>query len=50
MLHVDPHDDEYGEQLQRSQLEYVCGSTAAARSLAENYAGLPYEPAAIADG
>jgi p-hydroxybenzoate 3-monooxygenase len=45
MLHVDPHDDDYGEQLQRSQLEYVCASTAAARSLAENYAGLPYEHA-----
>ena len=40
MLHVDPHDDEYGGQLQRSELEYVCGSIAAATSLAENYVGL----------
>ena len=43
MLHVDPHDDDYGAQLQRSQLRYVCGSTAAALSLAENYVGLPFE-------
>jgi p-hydroxybenzoate 3-monooxygenase len=43
MLHIDPGDDEYGRQLQRSQLDYVCGSTAAATSLAENYVGLPLE-------
>ena len=41
MLHVDPSDDAYGRQLQRSQLRYVCASTAAATSLAENYVGLP---------
>jgi p-hydroxybenzoate 3-monooxygenase len=41
MLHTDPHDDDYGRRLQRSQLEYVCSSEAAARSLAENYVGLP---------
>ena len=41
MLHVDPRDDAYGHQLQRSNLEYVCSSTAAATSLAENYVGLP---------
>ncbi|HEY8290725.1 MAG TPA: 4-hydroxybenzoate 3-monooxygenase [Acetobacteraceae bacterium] len=41
MLHVDPHEDEYGAQLQRSQLRYVCSSRAAAASLAENYVGLP---------
>jgi p-hydroxybenzoate 3-monooxygenase len=43
MLHNDPHDDDYGRRLQRSQLEYVCSSEAAARSLAENYVGLPLE-------
>jgi hypothetical protein len=43
MLHVDPRDDDYGRQLQRSQLEYVCSSSAAACSLAENYVGLPLE-------
>jgi p-hydroxybenzoate 3-monooxygenase len=41
MLHVDPRDDDYGYQIARSQLRYVCGSTAAAKSLAENYVGLP---------
>ena len=48
MLHVDPHDDAYGHQLQRSNLEYVCSSTAAATSLAENYVGLPAQRIAAA--
>lgn len=39
MLHTDPRDDDYGRQLQRSQLEYVCTSPAMATSLAENYVG-----------
>jgi len=43
MLHVDPRDDAYGAELARSQLRYVCESTAAATSLAENYVGLPLE-------
>ena len=42
MLHIDPDDDAYGSQLARSQLRYVCGSQAAAMTLAENYAGLGY--------
>jgi len=41
MLHRDPGDDAYGRRLQRSQLEYVCSSNAAATSLSENYVGLP---------
>ncbi|HEX3688324.1 MAG TPA: 4-hydroxybenzoate 3-monooxygenase [Solirubrobacteraceae bacterium] len=41
MLHLDPHDDGFGRELQRSQLRYVTTSTAAATSLAENYVGLP---------
>jgi p-hydroxybenzoate 3-monooxygenase len=40
MLHLDPHDDEYGRELQKSQLRYVTSSEAAGRTLAENYAGL----------
>ena len=40
MLHVDPSDDDYGEQLALSQLRYVTGSVAAATTLAENYVGL----------
>ena len=48
MLHVDPAEDAYGDQLQRSQLDYVCRSTAAATTLAENYVGLPFT--SVADG
>jgi p-hydroxybenzoate 3-monooxygenase len=42
MLHRFPSDDVFQQRLQRSQLEYVVGSTAAAASLAENYVGLPF--------
>jgi p-hydroxybenzoate 3-monooxygenase len=51
MLHLDPHDDGFGRELQRSQLRYVTTSTAAATSLAENYVGLPLDqtaPSAVA--
>ncbi len=41
MLHVDPAADAYDDALALAQLRYVCGSTAAATSLAENYVGLP---------
>ena len=40
MLHRFDHDDAFQHQLQLSQLRYVCGSRAAATSLAENYVGL----------
>jgi p-hydroxybenzoate 3-monooxygenase len=40
MLHRPPGQDPFEAQLQRAQLEYVCASEAAARSLAENYVGL----------
>jgi p-hydroxybenzoate 3-monooxygenase len=43
MLHVEPRGDAYDDQLARSQLRYVCNSTAAATSLAENYVGLPFD-------
>ena len=43
MLHVDPHDDEFGARLAQAQLDYVVTSRAMATSLAENYTGLPYE-------
>ncbi|HYZ82724.1 MAG TPA: 4-hydroxybenzoate 3-monooxygenase, partial [Solirubrobacteraceae bacterium] len=46
MLHLDPRDDGFGRQLQRSQLRYVTTSTAAATSLAENYVGLPLDQTA----
>jgi p-hydroxybenzoate 3-monooxygenase len=41
MLHRFPADDVFQQRLQRSQLDYVVGSRAAATSLAENYVGLP---------
>jgi p-hydroxybenzoate 3-monooxygenase len=40
MLHRAPADDAFQRKLQRARLEYVTGSEAAARSLAENYVGL----------
>jgi p-hydroxybenzoate 3-monooxygenase len=42
MLHRLPDDDGFVGRLQRAQLEYVCSSESAARSLAENYVGLPH--------
>ncbi|MEU8804235.1 4-hydroxybenzoate 3-monooxygenase [Spirillospora sp. NPDC048819] len=41
LLHVDPAASEYERRLQRSHLDYVVSSEAAATSLAENYVGLP---------
>jgi len=40
MLHRPEGQDPFEAQLQHAQLEYVCRSEAAARSLAENYVGL----------
>ncbi len=42
MLHRYSDDDGFRGRLQRPQLKYVCSSEAAARSLAENYVGLPH--------
>jgi p-hydroxybenzoate 3-monooxygenase len=42
MLHRFPGNDAFQEKLQLSQLRYVCSSTAAATSLAENYVGLAH--------
>jgi p-hydroxybenzoate 3-monooxygenase len=39
MLHVDPHADQFGAQLQLAQLRYVVSSRAAATTLAEDYTG-----------
>ncbi|WP_131743112.1 4-hydroxybenzoate 3-monooxygenase [Actinomadura roseirufa] len=43
LLHVDPAADGFARRLQRSHLDYVVSSEAAARTLAENYTGLPLE-------
>jgi p-hydroxybenzoate 3-monooxygenase len=42
MLHRFPDGDAFQQRLQLSQLRYVCTSTAAATSLAENYVGLEH--------
>ena len=42
MLHRYYDDDGFRGRLQRAQLNYVSSSEAAARSLAENYVGLPH--------
>jgi p-hydroxybenzoate 3-monooxygenase len=42
MLHRFSGDDGFKSRLQRAQLKYICTSDAAARSLAENYVGLPH--------
>ena len=41
MLHHFADADEFQQRLQLSQLNYVVSSTAAAKTLAENYVGLP---------
>lgn len=42
MLHTFPDSDPFQHKLQLSHLRYVCNSTAAATSLAENYVGLDH--------
>ena len=42
LLHTFGDQDGYDRRLQRSHLEYVCNSDAAAASLAENYVGLAH--------
>jgi p-hydroxybenzoate 3-monooxygenase len=44
LLHTDPAADDFARRLQRSHLDYVASSEAAAASLAENYVGLPLAP------
>ncbi|WP_445185977.1 4-hydroxybenzoate 3-monooxygenase [Pseudonocardia sp. Cha107L01] len=43
MLHRAADADPFTDRLQLSQLRYLASSTAAATSLAENYAGLPFD-------
>ncbi|MEQ2005303.1 MAG: 4-hydroxybenzoate 3-monooxygenase [Limisphaerales bacterium] len=42
MLHRFPDADGFQHRIQLAQLDYVCSSPAPARSLAENYVGLPF--------
>jgi p-hydroxybenzoate 3-monooxygenase len=43
LLHTFPSHDRFLQRAQRAELEYVVGSEAGARMLAENYAGLPWD-------
>jgi p-hydroxybenzoate 3-monooxygenase len=43
MLHRFRDDDPFEHRVQLAELDYVVGSEAARRTLAENYVGLPYE-------
>ena len=45
LLHRFPDATSFQQRLQRSELEFVTGSRAAATALAENYVGLPFEAA-----
>ncbi len=41
LMHRFPDNGSFGERMQHAELEYLVGSEAASRSLAENYVGLP---------
>jgi p-hydroxybenzoate 3-monooxygenase len=43
LFHLDPSHNAFDRKRQLAELDYVVSSEAAARSLAENYAGLPME-------
>lgn len=43
MLHRAPEDDPFARRIQLAELDYVTGSEAGAKSLAENYVGLPFD-------
>lgn len=41
ILHTFPNTDTFGRRMQRTEFDYLVGSEAASKSLAENYTGLP---------
>jgi p-hydroxybenzoate 3-monooxygenase len=43
MLHRFEAHTPFEQRVQQAELDYVCGSPAGSRSLAENYVGLPFE-------
>ena len=43
LIHKFPDTGAIGQKLQRAELDYLVGSTAASTALAENYVGLPFE-------
>jgi p-hydroxybenzoate 3-monooxygenase len=42
ILHTFPDTDAFGRRIQRAEFEHLRSSAIAARSLAENYTGLPF--------
>jgi p-hydroxybenzoate 3-monooxygenase len=42
ILHTFPDTDAFGRRMQRAEFDYLVGSEAASRALAENYTGLPF--------
>jgi p-hydroxybenzoate 3-monooxygenase len=43
MFHLSPADNAFDRQRQLAELDYVTSSEVAAKSMAENYAGLPLQ-------
>jgi len=43
LLHRFPNETAFDRRRQRTEIEYIAGSTAASTALAENYAGLPID-------
>jgi p-hydroxybenzoate 3-monooxygenase len=43
LLHRFPGDDAFGSRIQLAELDYLTTSRAAAKTLAENYVGLPFD-------
>jgi p-hydroxybenzoate 3-monooxygenase len=43
MMHRLPGGDDFQDRLAQAELDWICRSEAAARSLAENYVGLPWD-------
>jgi len=48
MLHRFPDHDDFARRIQLAELNYLTSSTAAARTLAENYVGLPFDQPDVA--
>jgi p-hydroxybenzoate 3-monooxygenase len=42
-MHNFPETGGFGSRMQQAEFDYLCGSAAAQRVLAENYVGLPLE-------
>ena len=42
-LHLHPDGDGFDRRIQLAELDYITGSEAGARSLADNYVGLPFD-------